>query len=70
MKTNVGSYDAGLRFVLGCLILMLYHHGLGAWALLGVLPLISAVTNFCAIYFICGLNSAAWEERWERRHGR
>ena len=68
MKTNVGSYDAGIRFVLGCCILFLGTHGLGWWALLGAIPILSACFEFCPLYFICRIDTAAWEERYERRH--
>jgi hypothetical protein len=70
MKANVGSYDCAARFVLGCLILGLFAHGLGAWALLGLIPILTSVVRFCPLYCLIRVDTEAWEDRFERRHGR
>lgn len=70
MKANVGSYDCAVRFVLGCVILMFANHGLGWWAALGAIPILSAATRFCLIYALFRINTARWEDEFERRHGR
>jgi len=70
MKRNVGSFDCAARFVLGCLVLMLVDNGLGWWALLGLVPLASAVSGRCLIYGLLHVDTVAWEDRYERRHGR
>jgi hypothetical protein len=70
MKANVGSYDCAARFVLGCLVVGLAGHGLGGWAALGVIPILTSIVRFCPLYSILHVNTEAWEERFERRHGR
>jgi hypothetical protein len=68
MKNNVGSYDAGVRFLLGCAVLFLSVNGLGWWGLLGLIPIVSAACGFCVVYWIFGIDTAAWEEAREDRH--
>jgi hypothetical protein len=68
MKTNVGSYDAGVRFIAGCIVLFLSVNGLGWWGLLGLLPILSAACGFCPLYPLLRVNTAAWEADYERRH--
>lgn len=50
MKTNVGSYDAGIRFVTGMLIIWLGTHFENWWGLLGLAPIVTAVIAFCPLY--------------------
>lgn len=68
MKTNVGSYDGAVRFIAGCVILFFSVNGLGWWALLGLIPILSAATSFCLVYWVCGINTKSWEESFEKRH--
>ena len=68
MKANVGSYDAGLRFIIGCFIVGGAVHGFGWWSLLGVGLILSAVFEFCPLYCLLHLNTAERERRWEERH--
>lgn len=68
MKANVGSYDSGVRFILGCILLDLSIHGLGWWALLGFLPILSAAFSWCPLYCLLHLNTEAWERSFEDRH--
>ena len=70
MKANVGSYDCAARFVLGCLILGLAGHGLGVWAWLGLIPILTSIAHFCPLYRLIHVDTDAWEDRFERRHGR
>jgi hypothetical protein len=50
MKTNVGSYDGAVRFVVGCVILVLGGHFLSWWGLIGFIPILTAVFGFCPAY--------------------
>ncbi len=68
MKTNVGSFDAAVRFVAGFAFMFFGLRGLGWWALLGVLPILTMIAGFCPIYWLFGINTAAWEEAFEARH--
>ncbi|WP_175414832.1 YgaP family membrane protein [Nibricoccus aquaticus] len=68
MKTNVGSYDAGVRFLLGSAVLFFTVNGLGWWGLLGLIPVLSAACAFCPIYWLLRIDTAAREEAYERDH--
>ena len=68
MKTNVGSYDAGARIVIACGILFMSVNGWGWWALLGLVPLLTAASGVCPLYWLLGINTAKWEEDYESRH--
>jgi hypothetical protein len=59
MKTNVGSYDAGARFVLGCGVLFMSLNGLGWWGPLGFIPITTAACGFCPLYWLLGIDTAA-----------
>ncbi len=50
MKTNIGSYDGGVRFVLGCIILEVGAHHLNWWGLVGLIPIVTAVVGICPLY--------------------
>ena len=68
MKTNVGSYDAGVRFLIGCAVLFMSVNGLGWWALLGLVPMLTAACSFCPLYLLFHLDTEAWERAYEARH--
>jgi hypothetical protein len=68
MKTNVGSYDGGARFVIGCGVMFMSVNGWGWWALLGLIPIITGACSFCPAYWILGIDTKAWEERFEAKH--
>jgi hypothetical protein len=67
MKNNVGSYDAGVRFILGCVVLFFSVNGLGWWGLLGLIPIASAACGFCPAYWLLRIDTAAWEEAREHQ---
>jgi hypothetical protein len=50
MKANVGSYDVAVRFTVGCLVLFFGTHFESWWGLVGLVPLLSAITGFCPLY--------------------
>jgi len=68
MKTNVGSYDAGVRFVIGCGVLFMSVNGWGWWALLGLIPIGTGACGFCPFYRLLHIDTEAWEEGYEARH--
>jgi len=59
MKKNVGSYDAAVRFVAGCGLLMMLNHHIGLWALVGIVPIATAAIGFCPAYWCLHLDTAA-----------
>jgi hypothetical protein len=50
MKANLGSYDVGARFVTGCLVLLWGVNVESWWALIGLVPLVTAIAGFCPLY--------------------
>ncbi len=58
MKKNVGSYDAAVRFVGGCGLLMMLNHNFGMWTLVGVIPILSAALGFCPAYWCLHIDTA------------
>lgn len=63
MKTNVGSFDAAVRFVAGCGLLLLGNHGLGWWGLIGFVPILTAICAFCPAYALLSVSTTAWDRR-------
>lgn len=57
MKQNVGNVDRYIRIILGLVIIVwgfVYSNWLG---LIGLVPLITGLVNFCPIYGILGLST-------------
>ncbi len=66
MKANVGSYDCAVRFVAGCLALLVGNHYLSWWGLVGVVPILTAMVGFCPMYLLFGLDTTACDRREHR----
>ena len=66
MKANVGGVDKVLRIVvgLGLLSLILILEGNARWwGLVGLVPLLTGLVNFCPLYTLLGFNSAPAKEK-------
>lgn len=50
MKPNIGKYDKNLRLILGAVILLLGIFFQSWWGLLGLIPIATALVNFCPLY--------------------
>lgn len=60
MKTNVGTLDRVLRIVLGVVLLGLFAMGsIGAWGLIGLVPLATGMLGFCPLYRVLGIHTCA-----------
>lgn len=70
MKNNIGSFDAGIRFLLGCGVLYAGANGLGWWGLLGLVPIITSGCGYCPLYHLLHIDTKAFEDDFESRHGR
>lgn len=60
MKANVGGMDRILRIVAGVGLLGLFFILEGNaryWGLVGLVPLLTGVMNFCPLYTLLGINT-------------
>jgi hypothetical protein len=60
MQTNVGTLDQVIRIVLGLTLLVLYAIGwIGAWGLIGLVPLATGMLRFCPLYRVLGIHTCS-----------
>lgn len=59
VKTNVGNTDRVVRLVLAILITAVGVYFKSWWGLLAIVPLATALTSFCPVYKIFGLNTCS-----------
>jgi hypothetical protein len=59
MKSNMGSYDIGARFVVGCLICLWGLHFETWWGAVGLLPATTAVLGYCPLYTLFHINTTS-----------
>lgn len=57
MKANVGSPDKVIRIVLGAVIIGAGFYFKSWFGLIGIVPLLTALMNFCPLYSIIGVNT-------------
>ena len=58
MKLNVGGIDRILRIVVGVVLIALAAMGnIGWWGYIGIVPLVTGVFPFCALYTLLGMNT-------------
>jgi hypothetical protein len=62
MKHNVGSYDAAIRFVLGCVILFIGLKLKSWWGLVGFAPLLTSACAFCPLYWVFRIDTT-WTDK-------
>lgn len=57
MKINVGNADRIIRFILGAVILVLGFYFKSWWGLVGIVPIITGLLNFCPVYSLIGVST-------------
>jgi len=57
MKKNIGSLDKVLRILVGILIGAFGLYFKSWWGLLGLIPLFTAMINFCPLYKPFGIST-------------
>jgi len=57
MKKNIGTTDKVIRLIIGVLIAALGIIYKSWWGLLALLPIATALVNFCGLYYILGINT-------------
>ena len=56
MNTNIGTVDRILRIVVGLVLIALTFTGvLPVWGYIGVVPLLTGLVGFCALYTLLGI---------------
>jgi len=66
MKPNVGGMDKVIRVAIGIALLaaVAFVDGpLRWWGLVGLVPLVTGLFNFCPLYTLLGLNTCALERK-------
>jgi hypothetical protein len=62
MQANVGGLDRILRVVAGLFVLSLWFWGPQTpWALVGIVPIATALIRFCPAYTILGMSTCTRE---------
>nr|MBN2276167.1 DUF2892 domain-containing protein [candidate division Zixibacteria bacterium] len=65
MKTNIGGLDRLIRIIVGVIIIALgYAYG-SWWGLLGIIPILTAVTGLCCLYVPFGISTCKTKHRAE-----
>lgn len=59
MKPNVGSADKVIRIILGIVIIALGFIFQSWWGLVGIVPLLTGLFNFCPAYSLIGVSTKA-----------
>ncbi|MDT3695189.1 MAG: DUF2892 domain-containing protein [Ignavibacterium sp.] len=57
MKTNIGRSDKVIRLVLGVVIILLGIYLKSWWGILGIVPIVTALLNFCPVWSLLGLST-------------
>jgi len=58
MQTNVGPIDRAARVVVGLgLVVAAYADALGAWAWIGIVPLVTGIVGTCPLYSALGIDT-------------
>lgn len=65
---NIGMSERVLRAILGLVIISLVFWGpKSAWGWLGLIPLLTALSGFCPLYKILGINMCKKPEKPNRQ---
>lgn len=58
MTPNIGTIDRTARIVIGLVLIALAISGIiGAWGYIGLVPLATAMVNFCPLYKMLGMST-------------
>ena len=57
MKVNEGKLDRTVRIFLGLVIIGLGFYYQSWWGAVGLLPLLTGLSGFCALYTLLGINT-------------
>lgn len=58
MKTNIHSFERGLRVVFGLFVMSLAFWGANnPWFLLGIIPVATGLSGWCPLYSMLGIST-------------
>ncbi|WP_296205212.1 YgaP family membrane protein [Psychrobacter sp. UBA3962] len=57
MQKNVGNTDRMIRIIAGIIILALGAYYGSWWGLVGLVPLLTGITQSCVLYKLLGINT-------------
>lgn len=57
MKANVGNTDRIIRFVLGAVIIVVGLYFKSWWGVVGLVPIITGLLNYCPAYNLIGVST-------------
>ena len=57
MKANVGNTDRIIRFVLGAVIIVVGFYFKSWWGVVGVVPIVTGLLNYCPAYNLIGVST-------------
>ncbi|MCX6828066.1 MAG: DUF2892 domain-containing protein [candidate division Zixibacteria bacterium] len=57
MKANIGTSDRVFRMLLGVVVILIGVIAESWWGLIGLLPIMTAVTSFCGLYSLLGIST-------------
>lgn len=63
MKKNIGKTDRIIRLILGIVIIALGVIYKSWWGILGVVSIFTAVTSFCGLYTLLGINTCRIDKK-------
>ena len=66
MKANVGGVDKILRIVVGLVLLsliLILEGNARWWGLVGIVPLVTGLFNFCPLYTLLGINTCPLKDK-------
>jgi len=57
LKANVGNTDRIIRFVLGAVIIVVGFYFKSWWGVVGVVPIVTGLLNYCPAYNLIGVST-------------
>lgn len=58
LDKNMGTIDRGVRFVVGAVLIIAALAGtLGAWAYIGIIPVLTSLMGSCPAYTLLGVKT-------------
>lgn len=57
MKKNMGNTDKTIRIVIGLFLIVLGIFGSKIWIIIGLIPLITGLINYCPLYTLLGIST-------------